>query len=99
MHVAHTILQHLGGRYFLAMTGASQLLAGPEYLQFSLPGRLKNRANKCRVTLNGKDLYNLTFYRFNRKTLACPIVGEEADLSWDQLQTLFTKHTGLFTRL
>jgi len=58
--IAQTILAQLGGKRFLAMTGAKNLLAGEDYLAMSLPGSLtKGRVNKIRIRLAADDTYTL----------------------------------------
>ena len=61
--VAQTILAQLGGRRFLAMTGAKNLVGSADTLAFRLPTNFAtNKANICRITLNGLDLYDLDLY-------------------------------------
>ncbi len=64
MTVATTILEQLGGRRFLVMTGARYLLAHAAALSFQLPSNFaKNGINRVRVDLNSHDLYDVTFSR------------------------------------
>jgi hypothetical protein len=54
--IAQTIFAQLGGRRFIAMTGARNLVGGENYLMFSLPtGFAKNRINNVRITLDWTD--------------------------------------------
>jgi hypothetical protein len=96
MQVAQTILQQLGGRRFLAMTGAKFLVGGDNFLMFKLP-RAKDGINKVRITLNASDTYDLDFFRL-RGTKVSQVAHVE-DIYNDQLQEIFTQHTGLYTSL
>ncbi len=62
MTAAKEILRHLGGRKFIAMTGARNFVGGENMLMFSLP-RAKDGINKVRITLNSLDTYDLEFGR------------------------------------
>jgi len=78
------------------MTGSKDFLAGENSLTFTV-GRNHKRWNKVKVTLNGKDLYNMTVYRIAKmKILAEDTVN---DIYAEDLQRFFTEYTGLYTRL
>ena len=100
--VAQTILQQLGGNKFIAMTGAKRFVAHEDGLSFSL-GRNASNANYVKITLNGKDLYDVKFERVttNKTTFEMKRVvkAEEKDLYCDMLQSTFTEITGLYTSL
>lgn len=94
--VAKTILAQLGGRRFMVMTGAKDLVAGPTTLTFRV-GRNCHKVTKVRVELMPTDLYAVTFYRgagLNLKEYA-----KTVGLFADQLQREFTLGTGLDTHL
>lgn len=95
--VAQAILNQLGGGQFVAMTGAHCMVSEGHSLMFYFKGCRK--ANKCRVTLNGNDLYDVEFFKYSRKTFECPVVHTESDLFNDMLAKSFEKFTGLYTRL
>lgn len=98
--VAKTIYQQLGGNRFAAMTGARNLVCGENYLQFDLPANFAKRGiNKVRVTLEPTDTYTIVFWRFRRKALELREVDKAEDVYCDQLQEVFTRYTGLDTRL
>jgi hypothetical protein len=108
MSVADTILQQLGGKRFVAMTGAKNLVGGDNYLRFGLPGNAKDGINMVKITLNGNDLYDVSFMKMPRltqkalmaETLPSPkVVTSSEDVFCDMLQEVFTRHTGLYTRL
>jgi len=81
------------------MVGASQFVKSDEdnYIQFSFKGCRK--ANKCRITLRADDTYNLTFFKFNRKTYDCPQVHEVEGAFCDMLKDCFESFTGLYLSL
>lgn len=97
--IAATILEQLGGRRFMVMTGAKNLVALTEGgLQFKLPARFaKDGINLVAVKLNADDLYDVQYMK--TRGLDVKAVREETDLYFDQLQERFTANTGLDTRL
>lgn len=98
--VANTILQQLGGRKFIVMTGAKDFLGNENSLMFGLPRTrdfVKNGINKVRITLEPRDTYKVEFFKLrgvNIKTVA-----ETSGIYADVLQRTFTAYTGLDTRL
>ena len=106
MRIADTILHQLGGNRFLAMTGANHLLSDGATLRMNLP-RNASKANRLWVTLDATDTYTVRFFRYSapryysrtHKWSAEKIVeiAEFSDVYADQLQTIFTKVTGMFT--
>ena len=98
MNIAVTILEQLGGRRFIAMTGASCLADYGDALSFKLPGRFALRGiNFVKIRLNAMDLYDLQFGQIRGKTFQ--VVEEREDLGWEELQPTFTAVTGLDTHL
>jgi len=99
MTVANTILAQLGGNKFRAMTGARNFAGSDNSLTFRFPNR--KGPNSCRVTLNSMDLYDVEFMRI-RRSKGVPGVKTTAKrngLYADQLQSVFTEETGLYTHL
>ena len=98
LRVAQTILEQLGGRRFIAMTGASELVGGTDYLMFRLPGGLaKNGINKVKITLDWTDTYIVETMRLG--PVACEIIEQSDFVYADSLQNVFTSLTGLDTHL
>ena len=97
--VAKTILEQLGGRKFIVMTGIKKFLGSEDSLQFRLRGLTKNKARICKITLTWKDLYNVEFYGFNFRTGESDLVESALDIFAEDLQAVFTRHTGLYTHL
>lgn len=96
MTVAETILAQLGGRRFLVMTGAKNLLAGDSSLNFDLPGgSAKNKATKVRVTLTARDDYTVEFYSWNARALDLKALAKVDGIYCDNLREVFTDATGL----
>ena len=91
--VANTILSQLGGRRFIIMTGAKHFIDNGSGLSFHIPTNNKNRITGIRIELNGTDLYDLFFYK------KFDLFKEYNDIYNDQLQEIFTRETGMFTRL
>jgi hypothetical protein len=97
MQIAKEILSQIGGNRFIAMTGAKNFVGDDSSLKFSFPSCRK--ANTCRVTLNSMDTYDVEFFKFNRRTFDCPSIKTVDNVYNDQLQSIFTKFTGLNTSL
>ena len=96
--VAAVILDQLGARRFLAMTGARELVAIAKGLQFKLPANFaKDGVNMIRVELEDSDTYTVTAGRF--RALEFKEKGREELIYCDQLQAAFTRLTGLDTHL
>jgi len=92
--IEQTILAQLGGKRFIAMTGAHSFCADSGALIFALP-----RNRKVKIQLTGMDLYDMTLYRLDRKHYRVDTVAESSGLYCDQLQPEFTRITGLETHL
>lgn len=103
MLVARTILEHLGGKMFLRMTGAKNLLGGEDFLAFHLPpcDFKKDGITKVKINLTPRDLYKLEFYKkpnFRRPESLAPFKVID-DVFFEQLQDIFTDVTGLLTSM
>lgn len=99
--VANTILEQLGGRRFLAMTGAKNLVGGDRRLTFRLPSAKCDgkRLSGMWITLADDDTYTLEAVRFDRASAEHKILGRREGIYCDELQEAFTALTGLYTRL
>lgn len=99
MQVANEILKQMGGNKFLAMTGASNLLALESGLQFKIPTRLaSNKANIVRIVLDSDDTYTMTFYKFSMKKASSEILSASG-LFCDNIMEFFTDATGIYIKL
>jgi hypothetical protein len=94
-NVAQTILAQLGGRKFIAMTGAKNLMAGDNSLQFAIP--TSNKINRVRITLTPADTYTVEF--FNVRGYEFKLLSTHDDVYCDQLADVFESSTGLVTTL
>jgi hypothetical protein len=101
MTIAKTILNQLGGNKFIAMTGAKNFIDGGQYLSFQLPSRFaKNGINAVKITLTSMDLYDIEFIRVNiRAKESVKIIASESGIYNNDLQSFFTRNTGLATHL
>lgn len=96
-NIARTIFQQLGANKFLAMTGAKMLVHGDNWLSFRI-GRNTGNWNYVRIVLTPADLYDMEFVTLSKlgDTKKKKVVK---GLYADQLQTVFTDNTGMYTRL
>jgi len=104
--IAETILRQLGGKRFIAFTGAKHFTMITNGVQFDLP-RNAGKVNRVQITLNGKDLYDMRFLkvslpRFNKKTMTLSEYKEKEiktynDVYFTELQEFFTETTQLYT--
>lgn len=95
MTVSRTILDQLGERKFIAMTGAHSFTGSPNALTFRLPGQgfTRNSINAVRVTLDQSDTYTVEFLRV--RALKVTTVSTHTDIYCDQLCNIFERETGL----
>jgi len=108
MTVAQTILDHLGGNKFIVCTGSKNFVSDGNSLRMKL-ARNKSQANYLTITLNGLDLYEMSFNKitepkFNTNTgkmrnFENKEIAVFKDVMFDQLQSIFTSVTGLDTHL
>lgn len=97
-NVPQTILSQLGGNRFIAMTGCKNFVGSNDTLSFALP-RKTNDITHVAITLDVNDLYRVEFRKWNARKLDMQIVATHNDVYCDMLQEIFTKETGLYTRL
>jgi hypothetical protein len=96
MQVAQTILEQIGGKRFLVMTGAKNLVGTEDSLMFSIP--TSNKINKVRVTLTPADTYTVEFMNFSSRKLECSTLKKVDDVYCDMLAYIFETYTGLYTK-
>lgn len=97
---AKTILEHLGGQDFMAMTGAEGFIHIENGLCFRLPDEpdlVRDGINFIRIALNEWDLYDVEYHVIRNEKLI--LIHYDEDLYFDQLQGAFTRRTGLDTRM
>jgi hypothetical protein len=96
MQIANTILEQLGGRRFIVMTGAKNFVGGTDSLSFSLPRNASN-CNKMRITLTPADTYTVDMFKIRAGKFENPVTRE--NVYCDQLQDVFTSVTGMYASL
>ncbi len=94
--VAQEILRQLGGKKFVVMTGSKNFIAGDNTLSMKL-SRNSSGANYLRITLTGMDDYNLEFISIRGQSMKTK--HEVNGVYCEQLQSVFTEKTGLYTYL
>lgn len=95
---ASTVLEQLGGNRFIAMIGAKEFVKDEQKRNIAFKiGRNSKSINYVRITLNGKDLYDMEFIR--TRNLDIKVVNRVTDVYADQLQDIFTENTGMYTHL
>lgn len=98
--IAETILSQLGGKRFIAMTGASMFLALSEGgLQFSLPRGTHSGINKMQILLAPNDTYTVKALKCNYRKYTFEEIHVSENVYFDSLEDVFTRMTGLYTRL
>jgi hypothetical protein len=95
--IANIIYNQLGANRFAMMTGAKNFVAGDDFLMFSI-GKNQSVYNKVRITLTPDDLYDVEFFKMNRLGDIAKQKKYEGMYA-EQLPTLFTDVTGLYTSL
>ena len=94
---AQTILTHLGGSKFIAMTGATNLCSHPDGA-LSLKFKMCKKANYMKITLNSLDTYDIEFGTLTDRK-GTKVLQPFWDVYSDQLQEIFTYYTVLNTHL
>jgi hypothetical protein len=99
--VANTILEQLGGRRFMAMTGANTFIGSATGLSFKLP-KSKDGANVVRIELTPLDLYDIetvSVRRSKTKGITFTTKTQVSGIYCDVLESTIARITGLATRL
>jgi len=98
--IANTILNQIGGRKFVVMTGAKDFIDLKNGLQFRLPSTphyTRDGINSVRVTLEADDTYKVEFWKV--RGINAKQVASVDQVYADNLQHIFSTYTGLATRL
>lgn len=108
MRVADIILNQLGGNRFVVMTGSKNFVSDGNTLRMTL-AKNASKANRLWITLEADDTYTMRFFKYtapklNTKTYTftdekSTEVKTTKGVYFDMLQDIFTKTTGLYTRL
>ncbi len=96
---AMTIVQQLGGKQFVVMTGARNIVfdSTASTPNVSLKFMGSKIATHVKIELDVMDTYTVTFYKI--RGAAIKTVKEWKGVYNDMLQGIFTETTGLDTRL
>lgn len=98
MNTATIILRQLGGQGRLkAMLNARNFVELERGVQFRFSQRKRSLPNKIAIELNGKDLYDVTFYR--QGSLDCEALEEVSDVHVEQLKGLIEDKIGMYLSL
>lgn len=98
MEVANTILQQLGGRRFIAMTGAHSFTGDRNSLTFKFPQVRESRLFAMKIELTPADEYRVEFWA--KKGRFDVVKAMEFDgIYCDILADLFERKTGYRTSL
>lgn len=100
--IAQTILEQLGGRKFIAMTGARHFSYDPSgVLTFRIP---IGKYRACQIVVNDSDLYDVHFYNWNNRRTSVNY-GQETShedhhgVYCEDLRDVFEAATGLRTSM
>jgi hypothetical protein len=96
MEIAKEILRQLGGSKFVVMTGSKNFVSDNNKLTMQLTTNAL-KAKWLTITLDASDTYTMKFLKLKGSELTT--LKEIEGVYCDQLQTLFTKYTGLYTSL
>lgn len=102
---ADETLRQLGGANKLKiMIGAHDFYSENEGMTLYFRFKMCEKANVCKITINGSDLYNVEFIkrgRLNVKTLEVPSkrTGYYSDIHCEDLKKIIEDFTGLFLSL
>ena len=108
--IATIILQQLGGKRFIVMTGAKDFTTIDNGLRFKI-GRNGSKANMVEIKLNGLDLYDIEFIAYRPYSIKVDhkrcevreipekreVIRKFDDCYCDMLQDIFTETTGFYT--
>ncbi len=95
--IAATILSQLGGKRFIAMTGARNFVYGDSDLSFHIP-TIKG-INAVRVILEPDDTYTVEFLKVSVKAPHRTVKKTVNYVFYDSLRSVFEENTGLYTSL
>lgn len=96
--IGQTIIQQLGGAGRLQMfIGLRQLLTEESGVTLVFPKpKHAGAVNRVRITLNGKDLYDMEFIRYSKRSVK--VIKESNDVYAEDLRDRFEEGTGLYIR-
>lgn len=93
--IARTIMEQIGGQRMRAMTGAKDFVSLGDGVQFGLPRRARNGANKIVIKLMPTDTYKVEFWYCGRAALVNKLISAHNMIYGDLLKSLLVMETGL----
>lgn len=94
IEIANTILNQLGGKLFMRITGSKNPVAIENGLQIELSEN-KLKATHLQIILDPSDTYSIKFLK--RKGENTVVFNEHSDIYCNQLKEIFEEETGLLT--
>jgi hypothetical protein len=95
MEIATTILNQLGGKRFIVMTGSKNFVTTKNGGLLMKLSRNASGAQYLKIELNGSDLYEMNF--FSVRGIDIKQKAEFSGVYCDQLTNIFESVTGLYT--
>jgi hypothetical protein len=95
MEIATTILNQLGGKRFIVMTGSKNFVTTQKGGLLMKLSRNASGAQYLKIELNGSDLYEMEFYSV--RGVEIKQKAEFNGVYCDQLTEVFESVTGLYT--
>jgi hypothetical protein len=100
LNIANTIMNQLGGRHFISMTGADRITAQESGVKFFIKAKNENKINLIEVILTPEDTYTMICSHFDGwKEIPVVEVCAFENVYCDELQDIFSDATGLCTHL
>ena len=90
------IIDQLGGRQFVRMTGAKDFFIGPKGMVFKI-GKNSKGVNYVRINLNSMDTYDVEFLSI--RNYKEKVKYKANGIYVDMLKDTFEQNTGLYTSL
>jgi len=94
--VAKEIMRQLG-KPTLFMLGANRFVADGDSLIFFIKG--SRQINRIKITLNGRDLYDVEFWKQSPTKFTVKVVKRVKDVYFDMLREVIERNTGLATTM
>lgn len=97
---ARIISHQLGGNSRLsAMIGATHFAFSDKDNSLQFHFKMCKKANIIKIKCNSLDLYDIEFYKYNRRSFACPMVKEFNNIYAEDMRGIIEEFTGLYLNL
>ncbi len=96
LYIPTEIMRQLGGRMFIAMTGAKNMVYDTNSV-FMKIGKNSKGVSHFRVTLDPNDTYTVEFFSYSKMNLK--LKSSFSGVYCDQLVDIFEGSTGLYCTL